>query len=286
MSLLPGEVGGDEVDGGLNLKVAIFLYVSIFYYICALIQIFQTELKESDIMENIDPEEMIELPINDLTRSIHMSMAVFDDLISSDELRFFRGVVIDLADANPLFHNHVDAGYRYSYPKVQYKLLDGHPAVLGIGEGADAVKDLFAGMETLHCRLGHRRRELHLSSLADWHEEIGISGTQHTYYIEKWLPLNTRNFKEYREAEGLIGQLTLLQRILTGNLLSLAKGLGLFFDRRIKCMLEDIRTNDSSAFKGLEFMEFSVVFKTDVLLPQWIGLGKSASLNHGIILKQ
>ncbi|MDE5997222.1 MAG: hypothetical protein K2G77_03315 [Muribaculaceae bacterium] len=237
-------------------------------------------------MEKIYSEEMIELPINDLTRSIHMAMAVFEDLISPDELRFFRGVIINLSDNNPLFHNHVDIGYRYSYPKVQYKLFEGHPAVLGLEEGADAVMDLFAGMESLQCRLGHYSRELHLSSLADWHDEIGISGTQHTYCIENWLPLNSRNFKEYREAEGLIGQLALLQKILTGNLLSFAKGVGLFFDRRIKCMLEDIRTNDSTGFKGLEFMEFSAVFKTDVLLPQWIGLGKSASLNHGIILKQ
>lgn len=237
-------------------------------------------------MENIDPEEMTEIQKNDSTRSVHMAMAVFEDLISPDELRFFRGVVINLSDNTPLFHNHVDTGYSYSYPKVQYKLLDGHPAVLGIGEGADAVMDIFAGMESLHCRLGHYSRQLRLASLADWHDEIGISGTQQAYCIENWLPLNSRNFREYREAEGLIGQLTLLQRILTGNLLSFAKGMGLFFDRQIKCIIEDIRTNDGMGFKGIEFMEFSAVFKSDVLLPQWIGLGKSASLNHGIILKQ
>lgn len=237
-------------------------------------------------MENIDSEEKIEMPINDSILPIHMAMAVFEDLISPDELRFFRGAVIKLSDNNHLFHNHIDVGYRYSYPKLQYKLLNRHPAVLGIDEGANAVMALFSGMESLQCRLGHCSRELHLLSLAEWHDEIGLSDTQHVYCIENWLPLNSRNFKEYREAEGLIGQITLLQRILTGNLLSFAKGMGLFFDRQIKCTLEDIRTNDGSGFKGLEFMEFSAVFKSDVLLPQWIGLGKSASLNHGIILKQ
>lgn len=233
-----------------------------------------------------DPQEIIEIPKYGSIRPINMAMAVFEDLISPDELRFFRGVVINLSDNNPLFHNHVDVGYRYIYPKVQYKWFDGHPAVLGIDEGANAVNDLFAGMESLHCRLGRYSRELHLASLADWHDEIGISRTQHAYCIENWLPLNSKNFREYSQSEGLVGKLTLLQRILTGNILSFAKGMGLFFDRQVNCIIEDISSNEGSGFKGIEFMEFSAVFKSDVLLPQWIGLGKSASLNHGIILKQ
>ena len=46
-----------------------------------------------------------------------------------------------------VLHNHGEEGYIYSYPLVQYKLLDGTPAVLGIEAGADALMKILPEIE-------------------------------------------------------------------------------------------------------------------------------------------
>lgn len=222
---------------------------------------------------------------HDTTKKLQLAMIVFDETISREELRLFRGVMIGLSGDNHLFHNHVGEGYRYAYPKIQYKLIDGHPAILGINEGVTALKEIIDDRMTIHCRLGRRLTKLTVDSVDEWEEETGVSGINYNYRIEDWLPLNERNFIEFRQAEGLIERLTILQNILTGNILSFAKGMEIYFDSKVNCRLESVVCNGTPSFKGVGLMSFSVAFSANVSLPQFIGLGKSASMNHGIIIK-
>lgn len=217
-------------------------------------------------------------------RPISLAMVAFENILSPDELPRFRGAVIRHADMHPLFHNHVDSGYAYRYPLIQYKYFDGHPAILGIEEGASVLKELFYAGQCMKCRIGRRDVLLKVASRGEWQEEAGLSDGLYSYAIEDWLPLNARNFHEYQEAEGMIDRISLLQRVLVGNILSFAKGMGLFFTREVKCLIQQISTDNTLSYKGIDLLGFSVSFKTNVRLPQWVGLGKSASQNHGTII--
>jgi hypothetical protein len=42
----------------------------------------------------------------------------------------------------PLLHQHVDGGYLYTYPKIQYKIIEGTPYILGIEEGVKILKEI------------------------------------------------------------------------------------------------------------------------------------------------
>ena len=217
-------------------------------------------------------------------RRIHLSMVVFENLLPPEDLPRFRGAVIAMTGGDRLFHNHVDAGYSYRYPRIQYKQFDGHPAILGIEEGADILKKNFTSGQGIRCRIGNREELLKVSSVGDWHEETGISNEIHSYAIENWLPLNERNFREYQGADGIIERLSILQRVLVGNILSFAKGMDMYFSQEIKCTIQQISTNGPLTYKGIDLLGFSASFRSNVKLPQWIGLGKSASQNHGIII--
>lgn len=209
----------------------------------------------------------------------------FDGFITPSELPMFRGVMIAVSDGHPLFHNHVAEGFRYSYPKIQYKLVGGRPSVLGIADGAYVLAEFFDESIGLTCRLGKRDVILDVSTVSAWDEEIAITDTPMTYIINDWLPLNADNFREYRQTEGMIDRLAMLQRILLGNILSFAKGMGIFFEDSVRCTIEDMESTGTVNFKGVELMSFSGRFSANVRLPQWIGLGKSASLNHGTIIR-
>ena len=55
---------------------------------------------------------------------------------------------------SPLLHNHLEADeqhegavkFRYAYPLVQYKVLDRVPTLVGVGEGAGLLTQLFLQM--------------------------------------------------------------------------------------------------------------------------------------------
>lgn len=220
-----------------------------------------------------------------MTDTVRLLKVDFEEYITPYELSSFRGVMIAVSESNPLFHNHVAEGFRYAYPKIQYKLVGGRPSVLGIADGAYALAEIFDESTGLTCRLGRREATLEVSSIAAWDEEIAITDTPMTYMINDWLPLNASNFRDYRHAGGMIERLTMLQRILLGNILSFAKGLGIFFEDTVKCTIEDMESTGTVNFKGIDLMSFSGRFTANVRLPQWIGLGKSASLNHGTIIR-
>lgn len=220
--------------------------------------------------------------MNDTVRLLKVD---FEEYITPSELSLFRGVMIAVSDGHPLFHNHAAEGFRYSYPKIQYKLVGGRPSVLGIADGAYILAEMFDESTGLMCRLGRREVALEVSSIAAWDEDITLTDTPMTYLINDWLPLNANNFRDYHRTEGIIERLTMLQRILLGNILSFAKGMGIFFDDTVKCTIEDMQPTGTSVLKGVELMSFSGRFTANVRLPQWIGLGKSASLNHGTIIR-
>ncbi len=219
------------------------------------------------------------------TTPIRLLKVDFKEIITPAELPFFRGVIIALSGGHPLFHNHAPQGFRYAYPKIQYKLARGMPSILGIDEGAEILSSLLTDHTEIACALGYRNVVFHVSSIADWMDEIGFSDRPVSYIIQNWLPLNANNFKDYRNMHGIIERLSLLQRILTGNILSFSKGMDIFLDGKVTCTIEDMQGEGSVIYKGVELMNFSGQFSSNIILPQWIGLGKSASLNHGTIVR-
>lgn len=207
----------------------------------------------------------------------------FLNSIKSSEIPAFRGAVIKYAgNENILLHNHTDVGLRYSYPLIQYKLIDGRASIVCINEGIDIFKDMISG-KSIILTLGNHTSEFTVDKVDTNYTSVQISEFDSEYTIENWLPLNQENYHIYSGLEGIVEKCTLLQRILIGNILSFAKGTGISIDSRIRCKITGISEAKMLTYKDIKMTALNARFRTNVLLPDKIGLGKGCSQGFGTI---
>ncbi len=215
--------------------------------------------------------------------TIRLATVLFDTKIASAEIPYFRGSVIRLSEGNALFHNHCAEGFHYAYPLVQYKRIKGCAALMGINQGAEALAELFGGRPSLSFSLGNRQTVMNVAVIRSEKFAVVCDEASRAYAISRWLPLNGTNYRIYQQTESLAERISMLEKILVGNILSFAKGVGIFFERPVICRIQQLEASGLVDYKGVELMSFSARFSCNVSLPEDIGLGKSASMSNGIV---
>ena len=211
------------------------------------------------------------------------SLLRFDTEISQEEVPYLRGAIIRMVKNDSLlFHNHDGSGLRYSYPLIQYKQINGKAAILCLDDGASVIDGLFHNFFS-EASLGHRKVSLLIESVHTEEIEIGPAGQNLTYKIRKWLPFNQENYKRYKNTERLDEKIAFMQNLLIGNILSLAKGLGVRFEEQVEAHILSLDEPKLYNFKKVMIMGYDAVFSTNVQLPEYAGLGKGASLGFGTI---
>lgn len=208
----------------------------------------------------------------------------FCNTISYKDIPKFRGAIIkSLGPSNDiLYHNHIGDGFRYSYPLIQYKRIDNKAAIVCIKDGIESIGDFFLN-SSFNLNIGNSNILMEVDSVNSNKTIIQVSDTFYNYKIEKWLPLNSINYKEYLLLESIIDKTQFLEKILIGNLLSLAKGIGVTLDNEIYVHLINISSPFMIKNKNIKFMAFDIEFKCNLSIPEYIGIGKNASIGFGII---
>lgn len=192
---------------------------------------------------------------------------------------------------SPLLHNHLEqeegpAGdvavkFRYAYPLVQYKVLDHLPTLVGLGEGATLLTQLFLHMrevqiesETFPVLSKHIRHE---------QVPIGLADDLIEYRFETlWMALNQANYRDYRNYSDLEQQAQ-LKRVLTSQLLALFREFGLWLEPHERIMVRLSVDERTTQFKNQTMVAFTGGFLTNVILPDGIGLGKAVSRGFGTL---
>lgn len=203
------------------------------------------------------------------------------------ELECFRGAVVAAAEGgNILFHNHLGGEkLRYAYPLIQYKRIHGKAAIVCVGEGTEAIGEFFASCR-FDVRLGERTVALEVESVQARRTLVQVWDDEFAYRIRRWLPLNGENYERYRRTESIAEKYALLERLLTGNILSMAKGLGIRFERQVVCRITAIDDPRIVRYKGARLMSFDAEFKSNVSIPDFVGLGKGVSLGCGTVVRR
>ena len=208
----------------------------------------------------------------------------FSNEIQRHEIPLFRGAVIHSVGASGslLFHNHEGDGLRYAYPLIQYKRIHGKAAIVCVGEGTEEIGKFFSANE-LVVQIGNRTVRLEIDSIKADRCLVQVWDSQFAYHLRKWLPLNQENYAKYMATESLAEKYAMLEKLLTGNILSMAKGLGIRFEKQVECMITAMDEPRLITFKGVKMMAFDAEFKTNVSLPDYVGLGKGVSLGYGTV---
>lgn len=208
----------------------------------------------------------------------------YDTHLRQHEIKLFRGAIV----AEPgnsddiLFHDHDGDGLRYAYPLIQYKTIDSRAAIVAVGEGTDSLARMTYPF-TRELTIGTDRRPFTLVQSMACSTDVEFTDTPLKYSISQWLPLNNDNYREYAETNDISLRLDLLKRMLVGNILSFAKGIGLHLDDQVEVALPRLPEAKPVTFKAQKMLSFNATFTVNLRLPSYIGLGKGSSIGYGTI---
>ena len=192
-----------------------------------------------------------------------------------------RGYLGHRQPESVLLHQHLGEGARtrpvYLYPRVQYRLRDGVPQILGLAEGVAAV--------------AHATKDLDLLELAGWryrvvgvdYEESEIEIDERTEpcryaFASPWLALNQENYARYQTGSWHERR-HLLKRILIGNILSLCKSFDLAVAQRLDAMV-DLRPTPVYV-KKQKLVGFLGGFSINFQIAPGLGIGHMVSIGFG-----
>lgn len=207
----------------------------------------------------------------------------FKQEIEPWELPAWRSAVIEKVGKDyVLFHQHLEEGFLYKYPLIQYKVIQKKPVLLCMEKGIEEVYyffnkkswDLMIGDKPYHAEV----EDLRLNNLVLQAWE-GVF----KYKIRNWLALNEENYKRYKEIKETEEKKRFLEKILCGNILSMAKGLEWQVNKEIRCRISDIRKERWMAYKKVKLWSLDAEFESNVSLPLYAGLGKGASKGFGVV---
>jgi len=216
-------------------------------------------------------------------KKIKILNIAFQNEIQPWEVAAFRGAIIATAGrSHVLFHNHEKEGFRYSYPLIQYKRIGKKPHLICVEKGVEDIHHFFENMQE-GVLLGDRPYELIVDELRLNKFNLQVWDKSFNYLIQDWFPLNQKNYKMYKELTSEIQQFEFLEKILIGNILSFAKGVDWNIDKEIELKITEILRTNHISLKGVKREAFTVKFKCNVFLPNYISLGKNASLGFGTV---
>lgn len=220
-------------------------------------------------------------------KKIRTLLIVFSNEIANHEIPAVRGAIAaKVGFENDAFHNHDPSGkLLYRYPTIQYKRVQGKSAIFCLDEGVDALSAFF---DRPSRSLTISGRELDMKIHRLFLDEVVFQAwTQmFDYRISRWVGLNPENLAKYnllREEKKEDEIKALFARILIGNIITVAKGVKWDVDKRIELEVMEVERAIKAKVHDGQLIGFDLSFRTNVFLPNYIGLGKSVSLGYGVV---
>lgn len=220
--------------------------------------------------------------------SIMMSTTVsticFDAPLSRREIVFFRGALLKFMGekADVSCHNHTGDGFKYGYPQVQYKLVGGKAAIVVLGDIYKSLVDELS-VAPIHLSIGNRGGLFRIDEVSSKRYTPVVDDTPKHYSLTNYLPLTDKNFSTYNKIVALTDKICFIENIIVGNILSFLKGISFKAEEEIHVAITELTRKPDSVYKGVAFRTYDVKFVSNIELPDNIGLGKSASVGHGLL---
>ncbi|MEM6342926.1 MAG: CRISPR-associated endonuclease Cas6 [Bacteroidota bacterium] len=218
---------------------------------------------------------------------LRQSLLCFSLPLEVADLSRFRASVAEKAGwEQDLFHNHqsgkspANGKVINRYPLVQYRLYQGHAAMLGYNEGALAVSRFLADYDgTLYLKGEDLKLPIRDFRQRTW--ELKASTQSLQYRLKDWIALNQRNYHRWQTAPSDIARKQLLERILTAHLLAFAKAMHWDIDWTLQIEIQEIERTKQTRYRNVSLLAFDIRYTANLCIPANIGLGKSVSEGYG-----
>lgn len=222
-----------------------------------------------------------------MNKRLRIVQASFHNPLMPWQVPAFRGAVAKIAGfEHDIYHNHSDAEGRtiYRYPLVQYKCVKKRPLLLYLDQGVDEAYHFFTANDK-PIELKGKKESLELDQLNLFNLNLQVWDQPFLYRIQHWLAFNGEAYREYRNLQDPVSKLEFLENKMKAHIISMAKGLSWEVEREIKVRLFPNPREQWVSFKGNKVYAITTDFYCNVSLPQYIGLGKGASLGYGMVRK-
>jgi hypothetical protein len=218
-------------------------------------------------------------------KKVKTLLLVFENDFEGLPMSVFRAAIIErVGRSHDVFHNHTEDGRSvYRYPLIQYKKIRNRYGIVCLAEGVDEVHWLFH-KDLLQINILGKSVKLQLEEIHLYPQELKLSSHLHKYQIFRWQGLNELNYQVFRNTHSLVDRTKMLERILIGNILSFAKGVEWIIEAQIEVQIHEIQLIRPNQFKDIQVCAFDLQFSTNLILPNWIGLGKGVSKGFGTII--
>ena len=227
--------------------------------------------------------KIMEKPEKSASVEIKHFVAIFDFEMERRQIPGFRGAVIKkVGEENVLFHNHLGEQFLYGYPLIQYKTIQRNPAMVCINQGTEEIIKFFEKVNWDLTIYGERI-ETEIRHISFDYFQCGLSPVLLRYKIWNWFALNEENYAKFSAMDSDAEKIEKLRRILIGNMLSYAKGIQWNVDGEIRVEIARLPRHRLLSFKRYRMAGFDLEFATNMVLPDFIGLGKSVSRGFGLI---
>jgi hypothetical protein len=181
-----------------------------------------------------------------------------------------------------LVHHHQrDGSLMYEYPRVQFKVIDRTAHLIGLADGGAVVQRVWRELD--HARLDRDELPVLEATLLRRREPLGECAELIEYrFVNPWLGLNQDNHARYAAARSDAERQQLLERVLVGNCLSIAKAFGHWVNGRLTTDAGRLRSR-TCRFKDQPMVGFEGSFRVNFRLPSGVGIGKSVSRGFGTV---
>ena len=222
--------------------------------------------------------------MNEEVKKIRILRVQFNGDLAGHEIPAFRGAIVDkVGNDNILFHNHLGKDVvSYKYPLIQYKNINGSPAIICVEHGVDEIHKFFQN-EDWSLKISERVLDMSIDSLSLNKFTMQVWDRMWKYRIKNWVALNKDNYTKYTEIKDEKEKLQMLENILKANILSFAKGINWTVSKPIKIVITSPIDVRPVKVKGNKLIAFNLRFETNVFIPNFIGLGKGVSRGYGVV---
>ena len=215
-------------------------------------------------------------------KSIPMLRTILDLSLYPRQIPQFRGALIAQAGwEKDHLHNHKGkAEYHYRYPLIQYRVIKGKAAIIGIGEGSETLRR--ALLEVRELQIGNTKVPLRINHLSEEEVTIKMLPQAREYRLMDWLPLNSENYQLWKNAKGLSQQTALLDKLLVGQLITLANGVNWQIPERMEAYLTALHKIKTVKVHGQDRVAFNVSFMANIDIPTDLAIGRSVAFGFGV----